>query len=94
MIIANNKKAYHEYFIEDTYEAGIVLVGCEVKSVKAGGISLVDSYVSFKDDELFYLMSRGINIEEANYLLIKGFLLNDMDFLSQRIDKICEKFWR
>ena len=53
MIIANNKKAYHEYFIEDTYEAGIVLVGCEVKSVKAGGISLVDSYVSFKDDELF-----------------------------------------
>ncbi len=53
MIIANNKKAYHEYFIEDTFEAGIVLVGSEVKSVKAGGVSLVDSFVSIKNNEVF-----------------------------------------
>ena len=53
MIIANNKKAYFEYFIEDTFEAGIVLVGSEVKSVKNGGISLVDSFVQIKNDEVF-----------------------------------------
>ena len=52
-MIANNKKVYHEYFIEDTFEAGIVLVGCEVKSVKAGGISLVDSFVNIKNGEVF-----------------------------------------
>lgn len=49
---------------------------------------------SFKDDELFYLMSRGINIEEAEHLLIKGFLLNGMDSLFEKINEICEKFWR
>ncbi len=54
MIIANNKKAFHEYFIEETFEAGIVLVGSEVKSVKGGGISLNDSFISIKSSE-FYL---------------------------------------
>jgi len=49
---------------------------------------------NFKDDELFYLMSRGISIEEAEYLLIKGFLLNDMEVLKEKINEICEKFWR
>jgi len=49
---------------------------------------------NFKEDELFYLMSRGINKKEAEYLLIKGFLLNDMEFMSQKINEICEKFWR
>ncbi|NCA67471.1 MAG: SsrA-binding protein SmpB [Clostridia bacterium] len=44
-IIATNKKAYHEYFIEDTYEAGIVLVGSEVKAVRMHNVSFVDSYV-------------------------------------------------
>lgn len=52
-IVANNKKAYFEYFIEDTYEAGIVLVGAEVKSVRAGGISLADSFVMIKNNEVF-----------------------------------------
>lgn len=49
---------------------------------------------TFKDDEKFYLMSRGITAKESNYLLIKGFLLNNMDFLKQNIDQICEKYWR
>lgn len=52
-LIANNKKAYFEYFIEDTFEAGIVLVGAEVKSVRAGGISLADSFVIIKNGEVF-----------------------------------------
>lgn len=44
-LIATNKKAYHEYFIEDTYEAGIVLEGSEVKSLRLHNVSFVDSYV-------------------------------------------------
>lgn len=44
-IIATNKKAYHEYFIEETYEAGIVLSGTEIKSIRAGKVSLREGYV-------------------------------------------------
>ena len=44
-IIAQNKKAYHDYFIDETYEAGIVLVGSEVKSVRGGKVSFADSFV-------------------------------------------------
>ena len=52
-MLVNNKKAYHEYFIEDTFEAGLVLVGSEVKSVKAGGMSLTDSFINIKNGEVF-----------------------------------------
>ncbi|HDY69791.1 MAG TPA: SsrA-binding protein SmpB [Actinobacteria bacterium] len=51
--IATNRKAYHEYFIEETYEAGIVLVGTEVKSLRAGKANLKDSYAVVKGDEVF-----------------------------------------
>lgn len=54
-IIAQNKKAYHDYFVEDTYEAGLALFGTEVKSVRAGRVNLKDSYCSFKDGELYAL---------------------------------------
>lgn len=54
-MIAQNKKAYHDYFVEDTYEAGIALSGTEVKSVRAGRVNLKDSYCSFKDGELYAL---------------------------------------
>ena len=47
-VIAQNKKAYHDYFIDETYEAGIVLVGSEVKSIRAGKVSFADSFVSVK----------------------------------------------
>ena len=50
-IVAQNKKAYHDYFIDETYEAGIVLVGSEVKSVRGGKISFADSFVSIKDGQ-------------------------------------------
>jgi len=53
--IAQNKKARHEYFIEEIFEAGIVLEGWEVKSLRAGKAQLVDSYVLFKDGEAFLL---------------------------------------
>ena len=52
-VVSNNKKAYHDYFIEDKYEAGISLVGTEVKSVKMGHINLKDAYADFKDGSVF-----------------------------------------
>ena len=52
-IIANNKKAYHDYFVEETYEAGIALVGTEVKSLRQGGINLKDAWCDISDGELF-----------------------------------------
>lgn len=51
--VAENRKAFHEYFIEDRYEAGIVLKGTEIKSVRKGHVQLKDSYVSFIDNEAF-----------------------------------------
>lgn len=53
--ILNNRQAYHEYFIEDKYEAGIVLQGTEVKSVMTGRIQLKESYVGIKDNEVWLL---------------------------------------
>ncbi len=54
-IIAANKKAYHDYFVLSTYEAGISLYGTEVKSVRAGTVNLKDSYCSIKDGEIHAL---------------------------------------
>ena len=54
-VVATNKKAYHDYFVEDTYEAGIALVGCEVKSVRQGAVNLRDSFVIIKNGEVFML---------------------------------------
>lgn len=51
--LAENRKARHEYFIEETYEAGIELFGTEVKSVKLGKANLKDSYASVKNGEVF-----------------------------------------
>ena len=52
-IIANNKKAYHDYFIEEKYEAGIELAGTEVKSLRQGRVNLKDSWCSIVKGELF-----------------------------------------
>lgn len=52
-LIANNKKAYHDYFIEDTYEAGIELVGTEVKSLRMGRCSIKESFVQIEKGEVF-----------------------------------------
>ncbi|MCI9578326.1 MAG: SsrA-binding protein SmpB [Oscillibacter sp.] len=52
-IAAQNRKAHHDYYVEETYEAGIELAGTEVKSVRAGTLNLKDSYCTVKDGELF-----------------------------------------
>jgi SsrA-binding protein len=53
MSIVENRKAYHDYFIEETLEAGIVLVGTEVKSLRGGRITLRDSYAEIRGGELY-----------------------------------------
>ncbi len=50
---AQNRKARHDYFVEETYEAGIVLSGTEVKSVRAGTVNMKDSYCYIEDGEMF-----------------------------------------
>ncbi|MFA6708452.1 MAG: SsrA-binding protein SmpB [Fusobacterium sp.] len=55
MILANNKKAFFDYFIEDRLEVGIELVGSEVKSVKAGKVSIKESFVRLINGELFIM---------------------------------------
>ena len=54
-VVATNKKAYHEFFIEETFEAGIQLVGSEVKSIRNGGVNLKDSFAIVKNGELFLI---------------------------------------
>ena len=60
-LIAQNKKARHDYFIEDVYEAGLVLTGTEVKSLRAGRASLVDGFATLRDGEMFL---HGVHIPE------------------------------
>ena len=61
--IAQNKKARHDYFIEDTYEAGIVLTGTEVKSLREGRASLVDGFAQVSDAEVWM---HNVHIPEYN----------------------------
>ena len=58
-LVANNKKARHDYFIEDSYEAGIALTGTEIKSVRAGKVSIKESYARIQNGEVILL---GMNI--------------------------------
>ena len=57
--VAGNRKAYHDYFIEDKYEAGIQLAGTEVKSIRQGTVNLKDAYAIVKDGEM---MLHGMHI--------------------------------
>ena len=63
-VIAQNKKARFDYFVEETYECGIVLVGTEVKSVKAGNVSFADSFAEIINGELWM---RNFHISEYAY---------------------------
>ena len=58
-LIANNKKAYHDYFVEEKYECGIELVGTEVKSLRMGKCSVKESFVRIRNGQIFIL---GMNI--------------------------------
>lgn len=93
-LISNNKKAYHDYFIEDTYEAGISLVGTEVKSLRMGKCNIKEAFIKEKNGELLVY---GMNIspyEKGNIfnrdpLRIRKLLLhkNEIRKISQQISQ-------
>lgn len=76
--VAQNRKAFHGYFILDRYEAGIELYGTEVKSIRADGVNLKDSYCTVKDGELFV---RGMHISPYE----KGNIFNRDPMRSRRL---------
>lgn len=65
-IIANNKKAFHEYFVIEKFEAGIELFGTEVKSVRAGRINIKESWCMIKNGEIFVNGMHIANYEQGN----------------------------
>ncbi len=65
-IIAQNRKAYHDYFVEEKYEAGIELFGTEVKSVRLGSVNLKDSFCTVRNGEMFALGIRISPYEKGN----------------------------
>ena len=64
--IAQNKKARHEYFIEETYECGLVLLGTEVKSIRAGKVNLKDSYAKVENGEMLIIGMHISPYEQGN----------------------------
>ena len=64
--IAQNRKAYHDYFVEDRYEAGIELFGTEVKSIRAGTLSLKEAWCQIKDGELYIRQMHIAPYEQGN----------------------------
>jgi SsrA-binding protein len=65
-LIANNKKAYYDYFIEDKYEAGLVLCGTEVKSMRLGKCSIKEAYVQITNGEVFIINMNITPYEKGN----------------------------
>lgn len=81
MVLARNKKAFHDYFIEDKLEAGMELMGTEVKSVKAGKVSIKESFIRIIKNEIF-IMNMHItpyefgNINNLSESRVRKLLLN------------------
>jgi SsrA-binding protein len=63
-LVASNKKAYHDYFIDDLYEAGMVLTGTEIKSVRLGNVNIKESYCRIRKGEVFV---DGMNISPYEF---------------------------
>lgn len=94
-LIANNKKAYHDYFIEETYEAGIALHGTEVKSLRMGKCSIKESFIRIENDEVFIYGMHISPYEKGNIfnkdpLRVKKLLLHKAEIRKLR-GKIAEK---
>ena len=65
-VVARNKKAYHDYFVLETYEAGIELYGTEIKSIRKGRVNLKDSFCSVDDGEMFAIGMHISPYEQGN----------------------------
>ncbi len=94
-LIANNKKAYHDYFIEDTWETGISLHGTEVKSLRMGKCSIKESFVRIEKDEVFVYGMHISPYEKGNIfnrdpLRVRKLLLHRSE-INKIVGKIAEK---
>ena len=94
-LIANNKKAYHDYFIEDKYEAGISLAGTEVKSLRQGKCSIKESFIRIEKGEVFIYGMHVSPYEKGNIfnkdpLRVKKLLLHKYE-INKIAGKIAEK---
>lgn len=87
-IIATNKKAYHDYFIEDTYEAGVVLVGSEVKSVRLGQVNLKDSYCIVKGGNLELVNAHISPYEKGSFFNVDARRTRKLLMHKAEIDKL------
>ena len=89
-IVANNKKARFDFFIEDIFEAGIVLTGTEIKSIRQGKVSINESYAKVRDGEIFIL---GMNIspyEQGNIFNVDPWRERKLLLSKREIRKIDE----
>ncbi len=95
MSIAQNKKAFHDYFIEDKYEAGIMLEGWEVKAIRAGRAQLKEAYVTVKDGAL-YLFGSHISplLNASTHIVPDPVRTRKLLLHRQEIDKIIGKVQR
>jgi SsrA-binding protein len=66
-VVATNRKARHDYLIEDTFEAGVVLTGSEIKSIRGGQVNLRDSYATVRDGELWLVNVHIAAYQQASY---------------------------
>ena len=94
-LVANNKKVYHEYFLEETYEAGISLAGTEVKSIRMGKCSIKESFIRIEKDEVFIYGMHISPYEKGNIfnkdpLRVKKLLLHKYE-INKMAGKIAEK---
>ena len=94
-LIANNKKAYHDYFIEDTYEAGISLAGTEVKSLRMGKCSIKESFIRIENGEIFVYGMHVSPYEKGNIfnkdpLRVKKLLMHKYE-IHKLAGKVAEK---
>ena len=94
-LIANNKKAFHDYFIEDKYEAGIALAGTEVKSLRLGKCSVKESFIRIEDGEVFIYNMHISPYEKGNIfnkdpLRVRKLLLHKTE-INKLAAKIAEK---
>ena len=94
-LVANNKKAYHDYFIDETYEAGVALHGTEVKSLRMGKCSIKESFVRIENGEVFVYGMHVSPYEKGNIfntdpLRIKKLLLHKYE-INTLAGKVAEK---
>ena len=90
-LIANNKKAFHDYFIEDKYEAGIVLHGTEVKSLRMGKCSIKESFVRVENGEVFIYNMHISPYEKGNIFNKDPLRVKKLMLHSYEINKIAGK---